>query len=622
MNILLVFPPTLEFPSAAPPLGIGYLKSYVESNHKHVRVFNTDLNILFLNNLLTSSSAYHHILLFSQFGLVDTDLSIKNYQSIQKSKIICLLNNIKNPKTFFDDKVYNASLHYLSNFVEIHLQALSEAFIHLSNLLDIHRYYSELIDLLRLSPMIDNKYNIIGLSNLYSSQLPVSMIIAKILREHNPKATIILGGAAVAQLSKDNYASFLNEQSAIDFLCIGDGEITLSKYIEYLSDQGSFSLEEIPNLVYVQEGQIMTNHIDCISNLDELPFPDFTNFDFSLYHSPYPIYPIITSRGCSWHKCTFCDYNRNYHHPYRTRTIPDVVNEIKLRIKGGTHFPNYFAFEDSEIPTARAKQIAVKLLKERINMRYYFLARPTKRFTSDVLSLLYSSGCAVICFGIESFNQKILNIERKGTYVEDIIEVLKTSKNAGIQNYCLYFVGFPSQTYYDIQIELAAIMENYNIIDSLASTTFILLKNAKVIEYVDLIEPDYQNNKPIFYINGKPVFSRAINFVMKDGLSQKEAEVVMEIIRNVFLSLKGGHHFKIRPEYHEIIRDKCYIDEQARNMLKNFENDSKNLFAPENQEISLSTKMVVLNKIYPKYSFRKSFINAILLVNESLEKTE
>src|SRR5262249_34830212 len=57
------------------------------------------------------------------------------------------------------------------------------------------------------------------------------------------------------------------------------------------------------------------------------------------------------------------------------------------------------------------------------------------------------SGCVAVSVGLESGNQRVLNLIDKGIKVEDVRRVVKALSRADIAVQVMGFTGFPSETY-------------------------------------------------------------------------------------------------------------------------------------------------------------------------------
>jgi len=613
-RVALVFPPTMEFPTATPPLGIAYLKSFIsEAFDGRVSVSCRDLNVSFQNRMFLDSGVRRTLRGLCKDVLgASAAKDLSKLRKIPVEEVSALLASQNKYKTFRDDWAYREGLTLLTKYADVFHSAfnrLSEALCQLTGDIPFEKldglFAGQLSNLAR--------HDVVGMSALYATQLPVGLLMAKAVKHFNPKASVLLGGAAFSQMSERDCKALLFPGSPIDGICDGEGEVTLREFCRFVL--GDIKREAVPGLIYAHDGGLARTLPEIVKRVDELPFPDFDDMDFSAYHAPAPVYPIQTARGCSWNKCSFCDYNCNYDSKYRPRSIDNIMEELKARAplqKGRA----YLSFDDSEIPARRAKNIAERLIGEGFSARYFFLARPTKDFTKEILITLKESGCKVICFGVESFNQRIIDLERKGTRVKEARKALKATHKAGIDAYCLYFTGFPTQTAEDIGLEIKALVKNAPYISNLANASFVLLQNSAALELSDYVEVDWSRYEPAFYFCGNPIYPRHFPYIMREGMNGDEAETAMEIIHNSYLAFSSGLRRFGRPEYHQIFLGPSKPDKKARRDMAAFKASHAKRFPSANDSISLDTKLQMVERIFPHPSYLKSYVAGICLAHE------
>ncbi len=128
---------------------------------------------------------------------------------------------------------------------------------------------------------------------------------------------------------------------------------------------------------------------------------------------------------------------------YRCGSVSDVIDEVKNHAAAG--FSN-FALIDEMIPPVRLRRISEEILKHQLSINFYALAKPEKGFTRDILDLARKAGLRYLLWGVESGNQRVLDLMRKGTKVEVISSVLRDAHEAGIRNHCYIIAGFPGET--------------------------------------------------------------------------------------------------------------------------------------------------------------------------------
>ena len=108
-----------------------------------------------------------------------------------------------------------------------------------------------------------------------------------------------------------------------------------------------------------------------------------------------------------------------------------MVQELcKYQEKGIEHI----WFADEIISAADLDLLSQALLEQNIQIRYGAMLRPTKDFTYEVLGRMYDAGFRAIIWGVESTSQRILDLMKKGTNVQDMTNVLRWSSDIGLSN--------------------------------------------------------------------------------------------------------------------------------------------------------------------------------------------
>ena len=180
----------------------------------------------------------------------------------------------------------------------------------------------QVIDLmLSLNPLADLKKRIlefkpsfIGITfttPLYTE----ARILSRFIKANFPEITIIAGG-----VHPTIYPEEVLKNMDIDFVVVGEGEVTLTEIIEQKKP-----LSKINGLVYKKNNKIIKNKSrDYIKNLDDLPFPAWHLFDIQKYQNPRitarknPVGTIETSRGCVY-RCTYCN-KQTFGRLFRTKS--------------------------------------------------------------------------------------------------------------------------------------------------------------------------------------------------------------------------------------------------------------------------------------------------------------
>jgi anaerobic magnesium-protoporphyrin IX monomethyl ester cyclase len=417
------------------PLGISYLKRFIKKNSPSARVKNFDL----CNN-------FHHNLGKKEFL---SDLSYlcqicpKNRGSeckgiLKQSELAHWINLALIFKTFTTDSTA-AEFHDANRYKK--LTELYDYFYYrvescitrvLQHSLETGKPENDIILAKHLfkddiSKISSQDPAVVGFSVFVEAQLCYSLALAKILKTRiNSK--IVFGGAYISHLDKK---ALLQHFDFIDFVIYKEGELGITNLLKNLK-KGDFT--EVPNLLYRKGREVIENTEAHVRNLDEASPPEFNDYKLKNYFTPKPVLSTLFSRGCSWRRCTFCTIHKSFSRPYRTRTISSFIRELEHYQKRGIR---HIWLSDEMISAADLESISSAILKKKINMYYGVLAKPTRDFTYDVLKKMYQAGFRIIQWGVESFNQRILDLMDKGTNVQEIKKVLEIASRVGLSNVVL-----------------------------------------------------------------------------------------------------------------------------------------------------------------------------------------
>ena len=152
-----------------------------------------------------------------------------------------------------------------------------------------------------------------------------------------------------------------------------------------------------------------------------------------------------------------------------------------------------------------------------LNIRWACQLRPTKDYTNEVLSKLSKAGLKMVIWGVESGNQRILDLIKKGTNVTDVKRVLKDSHDNKIKNVTYIMFGFPSETTEEFLDTINFLKEQTEYVDLVSTSIFGLQSNTIIY-----------NESSRFGINNittveRTVLEPKITYESTSGLTKKEA---------------------------------------------------------------------------------------------------
>lgn len=261
--------------------------------------------------------------------------------------------------------------------------------------------------------------------------------------------------------ASDHYDKYLDRN--VDFVIIGEGEITLKELINKLENNEN-DFESIEGLAFRKDGKtVKTSQRQILKDLDSLPMPawDLINIsdyrDIWLTHNKYFSLNIATTRGCPF-KCNWCA-KPIYGNRYNVRSPKNVIDEISFLQKsfGVNHFwmcDDIFGLRPGWV---REFRDLVKL--NGLKFKYKIQSRVDLLLQEDTITALAQSGAETVWVGAESGSQKILDAMDKGTKVEQIYAATRLLKKNKIRPAFFLQFGYPGEEKEDIEKTIQMVLD-------------------------------------------------------------------------------------------------------------------------------------------------------------------
>jgi radical SAM superfamily enzyme YgiQ (UPF0313 family) len=300
----------------------------------------------------------------------------------------------------------------------------------------------------------------IGISVLFSNLMHSVKIITNIAKKVNSNIKIAIGGNHITncildyQLGIDNLDNIYDQN--IDYYFIGESELNFSYFLDTfdMSTQG---------LCYFQDQKLIINRNNTrldISNIKDPSWEYFSiekYFDVGIFHSAQSysnrILPIMASRGCP-EKCSFCSTPLTWGNKVRWKSPFLLYKEMDFFIK--KYNIGEIQFQDDTI-TANLKYLTelCSYLKKfnipwctpnGIKINYH------QKNQYEMFKMMKESGCYQVTFGCESGSQRVLDeIIQKNTKVSSFKDSIQKAKDAGLFVHSFWIIGFPNETYEEMQ---------------------------------------------------------------------------------------------------------------------------------------------------------------------------
>jgi len=303
--------------------------------------------------------------------------------------------------------------------------------------------YRDVCRQLVLPAISKERPEVVGVSIGTQMQLMAGLTFCRMIKEAFPDIHITVGGNIVTRLQEElpKQTRFFTE--IFDTAIMYEGEHALLWLLEALA--GDRPISTIPNLIYRDEKGIHVNPEIHTERMTALPLPDFDGFPLDSYFVPVRILPYLATRGCYWGRCTFCDHGQGYFDQYRGLTAPQVVQQVKaLKEK---YQAEHFLFADESYPPALLKKVVPLLIDQQVGIKWTTLIRFEESLQDPALwAKIKEAGCCTLYYGMESANERVLNLMDKHVKKSVIANNLKLASESGVWNHVMAFYGFPGET--------------------------------------------------------------------------------------------------------------------------------------------------------------------------------
>lgn len=286
--------------------------------------------------------------------------------------------------------------------------------------------------------------------------------VARKIRKQHEGVRIILGGPITLS------PQYIDD-SLIDALCIGEGEYEI---FNILKDYPRFKRQ------YVAER---------IKDLDVLPFParDLLGdhlgdsvFVGGKSHYSGGTTVIATSRGCPFN-CVYCASPKIWKRKLVYRSPENIREEVKEIVE--KHGVRQLRFSDDNVTCNKymLDELCGCLEDYKIAWRASIRVNP---HNIEIFEKMKRGGCAEVCFGIESFDQNVLDALRKRVTVEDNKEAIINAKKSGLDVRILFMTGTPGERTDTVDKNIEALEEIKDYYDGIAITNFTPLPGSFVAD--------------------------------------------------------------------------------------------------------------------------------------------
>ena len=297
-----------------------------------------------------------------------------------------------------------------------------------------------------------------------------------IIKKADPDVKTVLGGV-YPSISPE----VAKEDENIDFIVISEGEERLVKLMNALKNKTNF--KGIDGLHFRDDERNWHYNerkaIGNVRNLDDLPFPDYSDYDTKKLFSwsqkytqnfqfrQLPMTIMMTSRGCVY-KCTYCGAGKDgnpINDGIKRRSPGSIMEEIKSLVKNHGIREIIFVDDSLLLPRDRIVDILKGITKLReegydlvwksnnLDLRHIPLPHTIKekKGKDDLLFWMKESGCYQISISLESGSPNTFKRMKRPTNLEHAVIRLQEMRKYGFDEIASNFIiGMPGDTWNDI----------------------------------------------------------------------------------------------------------------------------------------------------------------------------
>jgi len=274
---------------------------------------------------------------------------------------------------------------------------------------------------------------------------------AGLVRQIAASTKILLGGAHVTASPEGAM-----ESGVFDIGVIGEGEATVQELFANYRAGGFENPSRIKGIIYKDSAGLRKNEArPFIDDLDSIPLPArhllphpdrYRPTPASCRQLPYAV--IISSRGCP-SRCTFCD-RMVFGERFRIRSAAGIFREIEALVAGYGVKEIRFFDDTFTADKRRVHEICDEFEKRRLGLSWTCLTK-TACVDGPLLRHMKRAGCWQVLYGLESGDDRMLKLLRKGNTVEMNRRAVRLTREAGLEVRGDFLVGSPGETWESLE---------------------------------------------------------------------------------------------------------------------------------------------------------------------------
>ncbi len=158
---------------------------------------------------------------------------------------------------------------------------------------------------------------------------------------------------------------------------------------------------------------------------------------------------LEVSLGCSWHKCTFCDFAKD---AFRIHPMERIVHDLKILAQLRPDDTRLFLLGENAFCMGAERLLAIieEVRRSMPKVREYAMYSRIDdilRKSDQELKMLAGEGIQALHIGVESGSDSILEARKKGITSAEVIEALRRLDQVGIDYYVTVIPGLGGRSF-------------------------------------------------------------------------------------------------------------------------------------------------------------------------------
>lgn len=279
---------------------------------------------------------------------------------------------------------------------------------------------------------------------------------------YTDKLIIVCGAHGTAR------PNLIKKDIEFDILIRGEYDYAIPKIIERI--ELNKGLTSIKNLIIKENNKYIETEYDIEASREEfdntiLPAYHKINMNDYFGNAHYKNINIKkkhwciiqASKGCSF-TCAYC--HKFFGSKVRFRSVESVISELKLLEKKYNIEEVFFIDSTFTINREFVKKLCNSIICNNINIKWSCETR-IDCVDEELIDLMSKANCKAIWFGIESFDDEVLKINKKDICETEIINTLNLiNKKEGIETKVFIMLGMMGETRKSINKTLQRMKEN------------------------------------------------------------------------------------------------------------------------------------------------------------------